>query len=65
MLEVIVVSDDTPLLLPVGLLDQLRANLDLDSNQLTLRAIGVTTSMTKLPTGHTSRARLFCVPVQR
>ena len=46
------VSDDIPLLLPIGLLDQLRANLDLDRNQLTLRAIGVTTNMTKLPTGH-------------
>ena len=54
LLEVTVVQDNVPLLLPVKLLRQLRAVVDLDDNLLRLKAYGVETKMHELPSGHLS-----------
>ena len=54
LLEVTVVQDSVPLLLPVKLLRQLRAVVDLDDNLLRLKAYGVETKMHELPSGHLS-----------
>ncbi|OLP86862.1 DNA topoisomerase 3-alpha [Symbiodinium microadriaticum] len=54
LLEVTVVQDNVPLLLPIKLLRQLRAVVDLDANLLRLKAYGVETSMHEMPSGHMS-----------
>ena len=54
LMELTVVTDNVPLLLPIKMLRQLRAIVDLDSDTLELKAFGVKTPMTKLPSGHMS-----------
>ncbi|CAE7544937.1 Top3a, partial [Symbiodinium necroappetens] len=54
LLEATVVQDNVPLLLPIKLLRQLRAVVDLDDNLLRLKAYGVETRMHELPSGHMS-----------
>ncbi|CAE7573255.1 RE1 [Symbiodinium sp. CCMP2592] len=54
LLEVTVVQDNVPLLLPIRLLRQLRAIVDLDRDVLQLKAYRVETPMHSLPSGHMS-----------
>ncbi|CAE7781277.1 Top3a [Symbiodinium sp. CCMP2456] len=54
LMEPTVVTDNVPLLLPIKMLRQLRAVVDLDSDTLELKGFGVKTPMTKLPSGHMS-----------
>ena len=54
LMELTVVTDNVPLLLPIKMLRQLRAVVDLDSDTLELKAFRVKTPMTKLPSGHMS-----------
>ena len=54
LLEVTVVQDNVPLLLPIKLLRQLKAIVDLDQNILHLKAYGVQIGMREMPSGHMS-----------
>ena len=54
LLEVTAVQDNVPLLLPIKLLRQLEAIVDLDQNILHLKAYGVQTDMQEMPSGHMS-----------
>ena len=52
LIELTVVADDVPLLLPIKLLKQLRAVVDLDRNILEIRSYNAEASLTDLPSGH-------------
>ena len=52
LIELTVVADDVPLLLPIKLLKQLRAVVDLDRNILEIRSHNAEASLTDLPSGH-------------
>lgn len=52
ILEVTIVEDDVPLLLPVSLLKDLQANIDMNTNTLTLGKFETRTKMSSLPSGH-------------
>ncbi|OLP94116.1 DNA topoisomerase 3-alpha [Symbiodinium microadriaticum] len=52
LLEATVVQENVPLLLPIRMLKQLRAVVDLDGDKLQLKAYGVETSMHPMPSGH-------------
>jgi len=57
----IILRGDIPPLLPIGLLESLEAEMDLKTNQLNLRALGVRTAMRRLPSGH--RVISVCDPL--
>ena len=52
VVQFVVIENNVPPLLSVGLLEHLGARLDLLSNQVSFRKIGVDMKMTNLPTGH-------------
>ena len=52
MIQFVVIEGGVPPLLSVGLLEHLGASLDLVSNRLNFKKIGVEMKMTNLPTGH-------------
>ena len=54
LMELTVITDDVPLLLPIKLLKRLKAVVDLDDNILELRAYQVKAPLTELPSGHVS-----------
>ena len=54
LIELTVVTDNVPLLLPIKLLKQLRAVIDLDRDILDIREYGVEAPMHALPSGHMS-----------
>ena len=54
LMELTVVADEIPLLLPIKLLKQLKAVVDLDENTLELRTYGVKAPLVDLPSGHVS-----------
>ncbi|CAE7437016.1 RE1 [Symbiodinium sp. CCMP2592] len=54
LLEATVVQENIPLLLPIRMLKQLKAVVDLESDRLQLKAYGVETAMHAMPSGHMS-----------
>ena len=54
LMELTVIKDDVPLLLPIKLLKQLKAVVNLDDNILELRTYQVKAPLTELPSGHVS-----------
>ncbi|CAE7227253.1 Ank2 [Symbiodinium sp. CCMP2592] len=52
LVEMTVVQEDIPLLLPIKLLRQLRAIVDLDEQMLVLKKFGTKASLCDLPSGH-------------
>ena len=54
LLEATVVQENIPLLLPIRMLKQLRAVVDLEQDRLLLKAYGVETDMHAMPSGHMS-----------
>ena len=52
LLEMTVVQEDIPMLLPIKLLRQLRAVVDLDQNVLELRKYDTQARLSELPSGH-------------
>ena len=54
LIELTVVTDNVPMLLPIRMLKNLRAVVDLDADVLELKAFGVKAPMQQLPSGHMS-----------
>ena len=54
LMELTVIADDVPLLLPIKLLKQLKAVVDLDQNVLEFKAYDVKAPLVSLPSGHVS-----------
>ena len=54
LIELTVVTDNVPMLLPIRMLKNLRAAVDLDTDVLELKAFGVKAPMHQLPSGHMS-----------
>ena len=54
LIELTVVTDNVPMLLPIRMLKNLRAVVDLDTDVLELKAFGVKAPMHQLPSGHMS-----------
>ena len=54
VVQFIILKEDVPPLLPVGLLDMLDAEVRLRKNELELKELGVVTEMLRLPDGHRS-----------
>ena len=54
LIELTVVTDNVPVLLPIRMLKNLRAVVDLDTDVLKLKAFGVKAPMHQLPSGHMS-----------
>ena len=52
LIELTVIADDVPLLLPIKLLKQLRAVVDMDRHVLEILSFGVEAPMSELPSGH-------------
>ena len=54
LIELTVVTDNVPMLLPIRMLKNLRPVVDLDADVLELKAFGVKAPMQQLPSGHMS-----------
>ena len=52
VLEVTVLQGNIPPLLSVGFLDHLKAAIDLETNKINMKALGLELTMSKLPSGH-------------
>eukprot|EP00959_Pyramimonas_sp_CCMP1952_P322505 6748791-Pyramimonas_sp.AAC.1 len=63
VIELDVLKEDVPPLLPVGFQEMLGARIDLSTNQIELERLGVKADVRRLPTGHrTMRLDDFGMP---